>query len=72
MPRGPLFREEDKFSQRPHLNQDIPGPNLSPNLDPNIAEKEVTKKGGQHDALWNRMNAAMRLSCQQVRPQKKR
>lgn len=72
MPRGPLFREEDKFSQRPYTIPDIAAPNSASNLASDMADKEVSKKGGQHDALWNRMNAAMRLSCQQIRPQKKR
>lgn len=56
MPRSPLFREENKTLQSHHPIEGA--------TSPQVTVKQVTKKGGKNDAIWNRMNAAMRLSCQ--------
>ena len=60
MPRSPLFREEDKTLQSQHSTEGLTSPQL--------AVKQIAKKGGKHDAIWSRMNAAMRLSCQPSKP----
>lgn len=60
MPRSPLFREEDKSLQS---HPPVEGPTSH-----QVTAKQVAKKGGKHDAIWNRMNAAMRLSCQPSKP----
>ncbi|MBB5202162.1 hypothetical protein HNR39_004026 [Glaciimonas immobilis] len=61
MTRGPLFREEDRIGQRLRINQKAPL----------LATGEVSDKPGKSDALWTRMNIAMRLSCQQIKPTSK-
>ena len=60
MPRSPLFREEDKTLQSKHSIEGL--------TSPQVTVKQATQKGGKHDAIWNRMNAAMRLSCQPSKP----
>lgn len=60
MTRNPLFREEDKMHQR------LRSPAVA--AAPQAANKTTHQKASPSDALWNRMNTAMRLSCQQSKP----
>jgi len=61
MVRHPLFRDEENTSQAAQiahtLHTFVPLHAAS--------DEEMHPKASPDDALWNRMNLAMRLSCQQ-------
>jgi len=61
MPRQPLFRDEE--------NAISPGEGA---IQPAAKNAELRPKASLDNALWNRMNLAMRLSCQRSKPLLKR
>ena len=63
MVRHPLFRDEDNANQAARPTQRF----IPPHTD-----DQMHQKASPDDALWNRMNLAMRLSCQQPRLPTKR
>jgi hypothetical protein len=64
MVRHPLFRDEDSTNRPVRLAQTaIPHAN---------SDEEMRQKAVSSNALWTRMNLAMRLSCQQSKPPIKR
>jgi hypothetical protein len=65
MARHPLFRDEENANQPSRLAQTGIPPHAASG-----AEKH--QKASPDDALWNRMNLAMRFSCQPSKPPIKR
>jgi len=64
MPRHPLFRDDGNTSQPERLAQT--------SIAPAASDEEMHQKASASNALWSRMNLALRLSCQQSKPPIKR
>ena len=61
MVRHPLFRDEENSSHVARFAQTSIPPHAA-------SDEEMHQKTSSDDALWTRMNLAMRLSCQQSKP----